>query len=141
MKAAIVCADERERALEGGRALLNLGHTFGHAIEQVTGYTAYLHGEAVAIGLVAAARLSHMLGYLPSTDVQRVEHAIAVHALPIHLRTPQPLAALMAAMQHDKKVRAGRLRFVVLKHLGEAATQTDIDLRLVESVWSELGAA
>jgi 3-dehydroquinate synthase len=141
MKAAIVQADERETAPEGGRALLNLGHTFGHAIEQVSGYGTYLHGEAVGAGLVGAARLSHKLGYLSATDVARVENAVQRHALPTRLRAPLPLAALMSAMQSDKKVRAGRLRFVVLKRLGEAATQGDIDSALVEAVWRELGAA
>jgi len=141
MKAAIVRADERETAAEGGRALLNLGHTFGHAIEQVTGFTSYLHGEAVAVGLAAAARLSQRLGCLSASDVQRVDRTVSAHALPVRLREPLPLAALMASMQHDKKVRAGRLRFVVLKRLGEAATQSDIDPALVEAVWRELGAA
>ncbi len=140
MKAAIVRADERETAAEGGRALLNLGHTFGHAIEQVTGFGVYLHGEAVAIGLAAAARLSRELGYLSAVEVQGIERAVAAHALPVRLRQPLPLAALMASMQHDKKVRAGRLRFVVLKRPGEAATQSDIDPARVETVWRELGA-
>jgi 3-dehydroquinate synthase len=140
MKAAIVRADERETATEGGRALLNLGHTFGHALEQVTSFTAYLHGEAVAVGLAGAARLSHKLGYLPSADVPRIEQTLLAHALPVRLREPRPLAALMASMSHDKKVRAGRLRFVVLKHPGQAVTQSEIDPALVESVWRELGA-
>jgi 3-dehydroquinate synthase len=140
MKAAIVRADERETAAEGGRALLNLGHTFGHAIEQVTGYSAYLHGEAVAVGLVAAARLSQKLGHLSASEVQRVEQTVELHALPVCLRAPLPLAALMGSMQNDKKVRAGRLRFVVLKRVGEAATQSDIEPALVEAIWRELGA-
>ncbi len=140
MKAAIVQADERETAKEGGRALLNLGHTFGHAIEQVSGYGSYLHGEAVGAGLVGAARLSHKLSYLTPADVARVENAVRRHALPTRLRAPLPLAALLSAMQSDKKVRASRLRFVVLKRLGEAATQGDIDSALVEAVWRELGA-
>jgi 3-dehydroquinate synthase len=120
--------------------LLNLGHTFGHAIEQVTGYSAYLHGEAVAVGLVAAARLSQKLGHLSATEVQRVEQTVELHALPVRLRAPLPLAALMGSMQNDKKVRAGRLRFVVLKRVGEAATQSDIEPALVEAIWRELGA-
>ncbi len=140
MKAAIVRADERETAAEGGRALLNLGHTFGHALEQVTEFKSYLHGEAVAVGLVAAARLSSHLGLLPSTAVPRVEKTVTAHALPVRLREPLPLAALMAAMQHDKKVRAGRLRFVVLNRLGEAATRADVDPGLAGTVWRELGA-
>jgi len=140
MKAEIVRADERETAAEGGRALLNLGHTFGHAIEQVTGFGHYLHGEAVGIGLAAAARLSQRLGFLSAADVQRVDHTVRSHALPSALREPLGLGALMASMQHDKKVRAGRLRFVVLKRLGEAATQSGIEPELVEAVWRELGA-
>ncbi len=140
MKAVIVRADERELAAEGGRALLNLGHTFGHAIEKVSGYASYLHGEAVAIGLVAAARLSQHLGHVKSAAVRRIEQTVSAHALPARLLKPLPLAALMASMQHDKKVRAGRLRFVVLRRLGEAATQSEVDPGLVKSVWRELGA-
>ena len=141
MKAEIVRADERETAKEGGRALLNLGHTFAHAVEQVTGYGTYLHGEAVAVGLAAAARLSQKLGHLAPADVARVESTVAAHALPVRLRSPLALADLMESMQHDKKVRAGQLRFVVLKKLGEAATQADVSVPLVEAVWRELGAA
>ena len=140
MKAEIVRADERELAKEGGRALLNLGHTFGHAVEQVTGFQSYLHGEAVGVGLAAAARLSQKLGYLNPAEVLRVEHAVTAHALPARLREPLSLTALMESMQHDKKVRAGRLRFVVLKSLGTAETQSDIDPAMVEAVWRELGA-
>lgn len=141
MKAAIVQVDERETAAEGGRALLNLGHTFGHALEQVTDYRAYLHGEAVAIGLVAAARLSRDLGLLPEAEVARVAHTIAAHGLPTRLRAPLRVTDLLAAMQRDKKVRAGRLRFVVLERLGQAATRGDIAPAAVEAVWREVGAA
>jgi 3-dehydroquinate synthase len=140
MKATIVAADERETAREGGRALLNLGHTFGHAIEQVTGYAAYLHGEAVAVGLVAAGRLSVALGLLPEADATRIESVVAAHALPTRLRQPLPLAALMEAMQHDKKVRAGGLRFIVLNRLGDAATRSGVDPALVEQAWRAVGA-
>ena len=141
MKAAIVRADERETAAENGRALLNLGHTFGHAIEQSTRYTGYLHGEAVAVGLVAAARLSQKLALIAPADAQRVERVLASHALPVRLRKPLPLSGLMASMHHDKKARAGRLRFVVLPRLGEATTRAEVDPGLVEAVWRELGAA
>jgi len=139
-KARIVEADERELAKEGGRALLNLGHTFGHAIEQVTGYGTYLHGEAVAVGLAAAVRLSVALGGLKSADVARVDQVVAAHGLPVRLREPLALSALMSAMARDKKIRGGQLRFVVLKSLGEAATQGGIEPALVEAVWRELGA-
>lgn len=140
LKAAIVQADERETAAEGGRALLNLGHTFGHAIEKVAGYGTYLHGEAVAIGLVAAAKLSGRLDLISGTDVDRVARLVAANALPVRLRAPLPRAALMAAMQSDKKVRGGRLRFVVLQRLGQAVTRADVDAGPVEEVWRELGA-
>lgn len=140
IKAGIVEADERETAREGGRALLNLGHTFGHAIEQVTGYGTYLHGEAVAVGLCAAARLSRKLGYIDAAGVARVDAVVAAHALPTRLREPLALAPLVAAMARDKKVRAGGLRFVVLRALGESATQGDIDPALAEAAFREVGA-
>jgi 3-dehydroquinate synthase len=141
MKAAVVQADEFETAAENGRALLNLGHTFAHAIEQVTGYGRYLHGEAVAVGLAAAARLSTKLGLLDQAAVARIERTVAAHSLPVRLTEPLPLAPLMAAMARDKKVREGRLRFVVLKSIGHAATQDGVDPALVEEVWREIGAA
>ncbi len=140
IKARIVEADERETAAEGGRALLNLGHTFGHAIEQVSGYGTYLHGEAVAVGLCAAARLSQKLGYIGGAEVARVERVVAAHALPTRLREPLGLPALVAAMGRDKKVRAGGLRFVVLRALGEAATQGAIEPALAEAAFREVGA-
>lgn len=140
LKAGIVAADERETAAEGGRALLNLGHTFGHAIEQVTGYTAYLHGEAVAIGLAGAARLSQKLGLIPAGEVVRIERVLAAHHLPLRLRTPLPVAALQAATASDKKNRADGVRFVVLNALGVAVTRAGIPPATVEAVWGELGA-
>lgn len=140
LKAKIVEADERELAKEGGRALLNLGHTFGHAIEQVTGYGAYLHGEAVAIGLVAAARLSDGLGLISQSDVDRVKQVLAAHHLPTRLRTSLPLDPLLAAMSRDKKVRAGSPRFVVLTSLGASTTTSDISPALVEAAFREIGA-
>ena len=140
-KARIVEADERETALEGGRALLNLGHTFGHAIEQVTGYGAYLHGEAVAVGLCAAARLSQKLGYIEAPEVARVEAVVAAHALPVRLREPLPWSELSAAMARDKKVRDGGLRFVVLRALGDSATRAGVDPAMAEAAFREVGAS
>ncbi len=140
LKARVVEADEHETAKEGGRALLNLGHTFGHAIEQVTGYGVYLHGEAVAIGLAAAARLSQKLGYIGASDVARIDAVLAAHALPTRLRESLPLGRLMAAMARDKKVRAGALRFVVLKSLGDAATAGGVDPVLAEASFQDVGA-
>lgn len=139
IKAGIVEADERERAGEGGRALLNLGHTFAHAIEQATGYAQYLHGEAVAVGLCAAARLSRRLGMIPEADVARVEAAVAAHALPVRVRSALPIPGLMAAMVRDKKARAGALRFVVLRSIGRAVVLGSVAPEAVESVWREVG--
>lgn len=140
LKADIVRADEFELAAEGGRALLNLGHTFGHAVEQVTGYTTYLHGEGVAVGLAAAARLSHKLGLLTPADIERVERTVAAHNLPVRLRGPLPLAELQNATTRDKKNRADGVRFVILKSLGQAATRSGIAPTTVEGVWREIGA-
>jgi len=90
--------------------------------------------------LAAAARLSAHLGFLTATEVGRVDRVVAAHALPLRLREPLPMDKLMTAMARDKKVRGGQLRFVVLKKLGEAATQSGVDPALVEAIWRELGA-
>lgn len=140
LKAGVVQADERETAEQGGRALLNLGHTFGHAIERVAGYGEYLHGEAVAIGLCAAARLSEKLGLIGAAEVKRVDAVVAAHALPTRLRAPLALGQLVTAMGLDKKVRGGAPRFVVLNALGEAATREGVSLELAEACFREVGA-
>ena len=140
IKARIVEADERELAKEGGRALLNLGHTFGHAIEHAAGYGHYLHGEAIAIGLVAAAQLSHRLGLIPGTAIGRIEKVLAAHALPVRLSAPLPLGVLMAAMARDKKVRAGLPRFVVMQRIGEAVTRDGVSAALAEECFRAVGA-
>jgi 3-dehydroquinate synthase len=141
LKAQVVETDERELAKEGGRALLNLGHTFGHAIEQVAGYGVYLHGEAVAIGLCAAARLSARLGHLTPCDVARVDAVVAAHGLPQRLRAPLDYRQLAAAMARDKKVRGGLPRFVILQRVGTAATADGVDPSLVEASFRDVGAA
>jgi len=140
LKARIVEADERETAKDGGRALLNLGHTFGHAIENAAGYGEYLHGEAVAIGLGAAARLSRELGFASVRDEARVASILTAHALPTRLRAPLSVAALMAAVASDKKGRAGLPRFVVLRKIGEAATHDGVTAALAEACFREVGA-
>jgi 3-dehydroquinate synthase len=141
IKARVVEADERELSQGDGRALLNLGHTFAHAVEQVAGFGTYLHGEAVAVGLCAAARLSRGLGMISEPDVARVESAVSAHALPTRLRAPLPVGALMAAMARDKKARGGVPRFVVLSSLGRAVVRSDVASGAVESAWREVGAA
>ncbi len=141
LKAKIVEGDERELAAESGRALLNLGHTFGHAIEQVAGYGTYLHGEAIGIGLCAAARLSQELGCLSATEVARITAVVGAHALPVRLRAPLVMKSLMSALAQDKKSRAGVPRFVVLKRLGEAATQSEgITATMIEGCFRAVGA-
>lgn len=122
MKARIVAADEREA---GQRALLNLGHTFGHAIEAHAGYGVVLHGEAVAIGMLMAARMSAQLGWISAADVQRVERLLRQAELPITPPAGMSPAAFTELMATDKKVAAGRLRLVLLKALGSALLSAD----------------
>jgi 3-dehydroquinate synthase len=123
-KAKVVAGDERETATDGGRALLNLGHTFGHAIETGLGYGEWLHGEGVAAGTVMAAELSRRLGWLTSVDVDRVRHLMIRAGLPV-VGPRLGAERYLDLMGHDKKVIAGRLRLVLLKHLGEAVTYAD----------------
>jgi len=115
-KAEVVAVDERET---GPRALLNFGHTFGHAIETGTGYGTWLHGEAVATGMVLASRLSQRLGLLDETQTRRVIAILEAAGLPV--RPPAlGLARYLELMGHDKKVEGSRIRFVLLRRLGEA---------------------
>ncbi|HFD92051.1 MAG TPA: 3-dehydroquinate synthase [Gammaproteobacteria bacterium] len=123
-KAEIVAADERER---GQRALLNLGHTFGHAIETGLGYGNWLHGEAVAAGMCMAAEMSRRLGWLDTAAVQRIVELIGRARLPV--KAPVDLASerFLDLMAVDKKVQAGRLRLVLLKAIGHAVIAEDFD--------------
>lgn len=120
-KAEVVAADEFETAKEGGRALLNLGHTFGHAIETGLGYGEWLHGEAVGAGTVMAAELSRRLGWLTDAEFERARTLLAAAGLPV-VGAPLGVDRYIDLMGHDKKVIAGKLRLVLLKHLGEAVT-------------------
>ncbi|HVU37471.1 MAG TPA: 3-dehydroquinate synthase, partial [Opitutales bacterium] len=140
IKARIVGQDERETLANDGRALLNLGHTFAHAIENVAGYGEYLHGEAVGVGLVLAARLSQKLGWLPARDVVRVEKAVQACALPVKLKKKLASAKLLAAMKHDKKAVNGKLRFVALRAIGQAETVDDVPEKTVLALWRQAGA-
>jgi 3-dehydroquinate synthase len=136
-KAGVVSRDERET---GERALLNLGHTFGHALEAATGFSDRLfHGEGVAIGMVLAADLSVELGLLPPADAKRLQHHLADVGLPTHLQEIAGFAqeglpdadALMTLMAQDKKVKRGRLTFILLERLGRAVISSDVDPTLV----------
>ena len=116
-KASIVALDEFER---GKRALLNLGHTFGHGIENAFGYGNYLHGEAVSIGMVMAAKLSMHEGHLSNEDAIRVENILSKANLPIAIKKSIGSEALIEAMSLDKKSIDGKIRLVLLKALGES---------------------
>lgn len=130
-KARIVAADEREN---DARALLNLGHTFGHAIEAVEGYRGLLHGEAVAAGMVLAFDLSARLGLAPAADAARVRVHLARVGLPVAPPAGLDPDRLIAAMAHDKKVRDGKLAFVLTRGIGRAFIASDVDLAQVRAV-------
>jgi 3-dehydroquinate synthase len=121
IKAGVVLRDERET---GERALLNLGHTFGHAIETATGYTEWLHGEAVAAGTLVAADLSARIGLLPREDVRRIRDLLQRAGLPCE---PPRIGAQKALdlMRVDKKVKGGRIRLILLEKLGAARFTAD----------------
>lgn len=128
-KAEVVAADETE---QGERALLNLGHTFGHAIEAGLGFGVWLHGEAVAAGTVMAAELSCRLGFIAAADVARIRE--------IHVRAGLPVAGpalgvarYLELMRHDKKVTAGRLRLILLQSVGKATIHDEAPLADIEA--------
>ena len=121
-KAEVVAADERE---SGVRATLNLGHSFGHAIETGMGYGNWLHGEAIAVGMVMASDLSRRLKWLSTADVARVEKLICRARLPVRAPGTLSAARFLELMAVDKKVLDGRLRLVLLKRLGEAVVTDD----------------
>src|SRR5258708_3947152 len=133
IKARIVGRDERE---SGERALLNLGHTFGHAIEALTGFDRWLHGEAVGCGLCLAGDLSSRLGLIGPAEVERIAHAVTLARLPPRIEGLSKDAAIQA-MRGDKKAHAGAIRFIVLEKLGRAVQREAPDA-LVEAT---LGAA
>ncbi|NNH78458.1 3-dehydroquinate synthase [Acinetobacter sp. ANC 5380] len=127
-KARIVANDEKE---QGERALLNLGHTFGHAIESYLGYGVWLHGEAVATGMVMAADLSQRMGWISAEDLERTKKIIQRAQLPV--KCPAiPLDEFLAYMAHDKKVLNGQLRLVLLKSLGQAVITRGFDVELMK---------
>ena len=128
IKADVVARDETEK---GDRALLNLGHTFGHAIETHLGYGNWLHGEAVSTGMMMAAALSEQLGDISVADVSRLEKLLARANLPTLSPDSMQPEDYLPHMMRDKKVLAGKLRLVLLKSLGQAYIATDTDKDLV----------
>jgi 3-dehydroquinate synthase len=133
IKAAVVARDERESNL---RALLNFGHTFGHAIESATHYTTYLHGEAVGLGMLMAASLSKRLGWIDATEHARIRELLARSGLPTEV--PRiGVARAVELMQMDKKVLAGSVRLVLLERLGRAVVTADYGQPVLDATLAE----
>ena len=132
MKAVCDCCEAKARVVEqdekeaGRRALLNLGHTFGHAIENATGYSTWLHGEAVGAGLVMAADLSRRRGHFDAADVERVRALVDSAGLPTDAQG-LTVDEVLAAMGHDKKFEHGRRRFILLREPGRAFVADDVE--------------
>jgi 3-dehydroquinate synthase len=132
IKAEIVSKDEAESGL---RAILNFGHTIGHAIENSFGYGKFLHGEAISIGQVAAAKLSQKILGLPQCDVQRIENLFQRAGLPVKIKlNSAQRKKLFAAMKLDKKVSAGEIRFVLAKKIGKVVWGQKVSTGLIEGV-------
>ena len=127
LKALIVSSDPEERGI---RAILNYGHTIGHAIEQATGYTEYMHGEAVAVGMMGAGRIAVELGILEATVVDRQADLLRSFGLPL-VAPGINVRAVLEAMQRDKKVEQGRMRFVLLEEVGRTTIRGDVPEDLV----------
>jgi len=136
IKAAVVMEDETET---GVRAHLNFGHTFAHAIEATAGFGAILHGEAVALGMIAACELGAALGHCPADLPARVRELVARAGLPVRAKLP-PDSALEAAMAHDKKIAAGRIRFVLPARLGSVQIREGAPAAAVSAAWSTIRA-
>lgn len=135
-KASLVEKDEHDN---GRRALLNLGHTFGHAIEAGMGFGTWLHGEAVAAGMVLAARLSARMGLLPITDVEKVTALLKRAGLPVEAPA-LGASRYLELMGHDKKVEGGRIRLILLRSLGQAFVTSDYPDTALRDILSEINA-
>ena len=141
IKAEIVANDEKEIADTNGRALLNLGHTFGHAIENVAGYGDYLHGEAIAVGLNLACQLSELIySTFNKSDTEQTVQLLTENGLPTVLNNPLAIEALNNAISKDKKNRASGIRFVLMQSLGNAQTKEGIDEAIINALWKKVGA-
>ncbi len=122
IKAAVVAEDERE---QGHRAILNYGHTFAHGFESATGYTGFLHGEAVALGMHAAGVLAEKLGMVDRDFVERQRKCISGYGLPVSW-DELPVDKVLAAMRHDKKVRSGKMKLILASGFGYVVQRTDV---------------
>ncbi len=128
--------DEREQGL---RAILNYGHTVGHALENVAGYGTFLHGEAVSLGMVAAAMLAQQAGMFAQDEVERQNRLLAALGLPVSCQGAAPVEAILAAMRLDKKVAAKRIRWILPQRIGQVTISTLPD-ELVQQVLTTLFA-
>ncbi len=134
IKAEVVAQDETESGL---RAILNFGHTIGHAIEAISGYGKYLHGEAIAIGQVAAAKISSEIFRLPLADTSRIENLFSSADLPVRIKLNRTmLERLFKAMEVDKKVSNGEIHFVLASQIGQVASGQRVPFRLIENTLS-----
>lgn len=123
VKADVVSRDEREGGI---RAILNFGHTFGHAIEAFLGFGNWLHGEGVGLGMVIAGSLSERRGYITHDEFERLKKLVALCHLPHEIPESMSADDFIRLMRHDKKVRHGTIRYVLLKRFGEAAVYSDV---------------
>ena len=135
IKARVVSADEREES--GERTTLNYGHTLAHAIESTTGYGRFLHGEAVAIGMMAAARISERLGLLPVDVVDRQRRLLESYLLPVNVERIDR-ARVEAAMALDKKVSGKSIRWVLLEGIGRPVLRDNVPPELVDDALREV---
>ncbi|MCL4476735.1 MAG: 3-dehydroquinate synthase [Nitrospirae bacterium] len=132
IKAEVVSRDEREGGL---RAILNYGHTIGHALEAATGYTSYLHGEAVAVGMYLETRLSSLLGLMDTKETERIRDLIRSYGLPSEMPQDMDAEKILSSMRLDKKAVAGELKFILPERIGSVRTRKVTDTaRIIESV-------
>ncbi len=131
VKAKVVEEDETEQGL---RAILNFGHTVGHAVEALTGYKRYTHGEAVGIGMAAAARLAEALGMLPGPDRARIEALVRRAGMPVDLPAGLSSGAVLESLYHDKKAAGGRLTFVLPEGIGKVSVRRDVKEEVLRKI-------
>lgn len=131
IKAEIVAQDEKEKGL---RALLNLGHTFGHAIEAEQGYGNWLHGEAVAAGTIIASKVANAKDWMTTSEISRIEALTKRFDLPIEAPDDMDYSAFLRHMKHDKKVSAGTIRFIIPQGIGKAVVTSEVDEKLLKQL-------
>ncbi len=131
IKADVVSKDEREAGL---RAILNFGHTIGHAVETVTEYKRYLHGEGLAIGMVAAAKLAVRVGMFDQAGVDAIKKLILLYDLPVDMPGDLAVDDIISAMEIDKKVTSGRLNFILPESIGSVKIVKDVDRAMIKEV-------